>query len=290
MPEKVPYISHDEILRYEEILQICEAAASLGITRFKVTGGEPFVRRGVISFIRDLKRMPGVEQVTLTTNGLSLPLHLEELQAIGIDGINVSLDALSEPVYEKITGSRGAGRVLSAAEESAHAGIRTKINAVLLKENAGEWLPLLALADRMAAVRFIERMPVGAGNTRSSAMPASLLLQKAHETYTDLRPVKAAIGNGPAVYYETDRLKGKLGIISANSSPFCAGCNRLRLTSTGQLQTCLGFPPAADLREAVRAGADRTQLADMIVRTASAKPAGHASFYAASRQMNEIGG
>lgn len=293
MPEDVPSVPHEEILRYEEILRICEAAVSLGICRFKITGGELFVRRGAADFLRALKEMPGTAQVTLTTNGQLLELYLDELQKMPVDGINISLDALHEPIFEKITGSPGALKALSAVQKSAASGILTKINTVLLEENADEWLPLLALAEEMpVAVRFIERMPVS--EARAPIVPASVLLAKASAVYQDLHPVEEKLGNGPAVYYKSSRLQGHLGIIAANSSPFCSGCNRLRLTSTGKIQSCLGHPETTDLREAVRAGADTRTLAGLLAQAAAAKPAAHDFLHSTHgspvRYMNEIGG
>lgn len=164
MPEGMPSVPHDDILRYEELLRICRTVVQLGINRFKVTGGEPLVRKGCVRFICDLKAIPGAESVTLTTNGLLLKEHLSELVKGGIDGINISLDAVNEETFQWITGGKNASCVLSAIEAAAKSGIRTKVNTVLLRENSGSVPALAGLAQRLPVdVRFIELMPIGYG-------------------------------------------------------------------------------------------------------------------------------
>lgn len=149
MPSGVPDLGHDAIVRYEELLRFCQVAATLGIRKFKITGGEPFVRKGVMAFLKELCQLPLVESVTITTNGQLLEPYIPDLAAIGIDGINISLDTLDEEQYRRL--SKGAlAPVLDAIQASLAVGIRTKINAVLLDETKGQILKLAQLAEKAA--------------------------------------------------------------------------------------------------------------------------------------------
>lgn len=294
MPSPLPAIPHAEILRYEEFLRVCRAAISLGINRFKVTGGEPFARKGAADFIAALKAERGVICVTVTTNGTMLSDALPRLMQAGVDGVNISLDALNAVLYQSITGFDRAGDVLKAIIQCAQSGIRTKVNCVLLDCNRSDVLPIAELSrDLPLDVRFIELMPIGCG--RSFHGPSwdevfGLLKQQ----YPDLQPHGEKRGNGPAVYYASSLLKGRIGVIAANSHTFCGSCNRLRVTSTGMLKPCLSYGPAADLRALLRGGASDDALAQAIAGAVYAKPAAHcfsaAGGAAENRRMHEIGG
>lgn len=294
MPKGCKKRSHHEILSYEEILRICKLAISLGIVNFKVTGGEPFVRKGVVEFIARLKALEGVESVTLTTNGSLLVASLPELQRIGINGINVSLDALKREKYRAITGADYEKQVLDAITESAKMGIRTKINTVMLEENVDQYLGIARLAkDLPIGVRFIEVMPIGTGNH----MPGPTifdLLQMLKTEYPDLYPLEEKQGNGPAKYYTSRSLQGMIGVIGANTQGYCGQCNRIRLTSTGELKPCLCYENAFDLRESLRNGSTEEGITHRIQQAIGKKPASHCftdrSAITETRQMCEIGG
>lgn len=294
MPSSLPDIPHSEILRYEEILRICRAAITLGINRFKVTGGEPFVRKGAADFIARLKAEPDVKCVTVTTNGILLGSVLPRLIQAGIDGVNISLDAADASVYEAITGSDHAGDVLGAVAQCADSGIKTKVNCVVLDCNSDEFVPLAALGrDMPVDVRFIEVMPIGHG--RAFGGPGGdAVLERLKTVYPDLHYIDEKRGNGPAVYYASDMLKGRVGFISANSHKFCAGCNRVRLTSTGMLKPCLCYDAVSDLRALLRSGASDEELAKALAGAVYAKPSAHcfsdAGGMTEHRMMNEIGG
>lgn len=162
MPEDLPSLPHENILRYEELLRVCRAAAGLGIKNYKITGGEPLVRKGCPGFIRELKALPGVEHVTLTTNGVLLSDALEELAEAGIDGINISLDTLDPAQYARITGRDAFDRVMAGLRAALDRGVQVKVNCVPLGETGlEELLALAALAERYPLdVRFIEMMPI----------------------------------------------------------------------------------------------------------------------------------
>lgn len=294
MPDGVPFVPHEDILRYEEILAICRAALSCGITKFKVTGGEPFVRKGCFDFLESLKQLPGVTSVTVTTNGSLLIPYISKLKAIGIDGINISLDTLDPAQFRLLTGGHELAAVLASIEGSVKAGLPVKVNAVLLDEMRNQLLPLAGLSCRWPVdVRFIEVMPIG-GGVGYKGPSKEEALANLREAYGDLAETDERRGNGPAVYYRSKLLLGRIGFIAAESQPFCRTCNRLRLTSTGQLKPCLCYDTGIDLRPYVRGQRSFEALCRAIADTIWHKPAQH-SFHSAEditehRQMNEIGG
>ena len=293
--EGVPPTSHTDILRYEELLRVAQAAVSLGIDRFKVTGGEPLVRRGIVDFIRSLKALPGVRQVTLTTNGLHLPSLLDGLLDAGLDAVNISLDTRDNAQYQAITrSSHTADEVLHAVRLCAGT-LPTKINAVLLPETAAQLVPLARLAEELPVdVRFIERMPVGAADTGAKEPAHRETIDLLRAVWPDLHPVSEPRGNGPARYYASAKLHGCIGLIEAVSHAFCENCNRVRLTSTGPLKPCLCYEQGTDLGPLLRGGADDAALRDAIEQAVQGKPAAHcfSEQQAATerKSMNQIGG
>lgn len=294
MPDGISAVGHDDVLRYEEIVEICRAALRVGITKFKVTGGEPFVRKGAVGFIRELRRLPGVESVTVTTNGWLLAQVVPELRRIGVNGVNISLDSLNRVQYRAITGVDALPEVLQALRQCAAAGLPTKINAVLLADTKEQIAPLARLAEELPVdVRFIELMPIGCG-AYQQGYSGDEALAVLRDVYPDLAPLSVRRGNGPAAYYASRSLKGYIGMIAANSHVFCRQCNRLRLTSTGFLKPCLCYDDGADLRAAVRSGQGESLLAQAIEQAILRKPARHcfdeAKAVTERKAMNEIGG
>lgn len=292
--EGVPPTAHDDLLRYEELLRIAAAAVSLGLDRFKVTGGEPLVRRGCTDFIRALKALPGVKQVTLTTNGLLLPPLLDELCAAGLDGVNISLDTLDNAQYRQLTRrAHTADEVLDAVRLCA-ARLPTKVNAVLLPETADQLIPLAELSQTLPVdVRFIERMPLGAAQTDQTAS-ADHALARLRARWPQLGPITEPRGNGPARYFHAPELRGCIGLIDAVSHSFCDRCNRLRLTSTGFLKPCLCYDAGVELRPLLRGGADDAALRDAIRAAILQKPVAHCftqrDNITEHKSMNQIGG
>lgn len=293
--EGVPPTAHTDILRYEELLRVAQAAVSLGIDRFKVTGGEPLVRRGITDFIRTLKSLPGVKQVTLTTNGLLLPSLLDGLLDAGLDAVNISLDTRDNAQYQAITrSSHTAGEVLHTIRLCA-GRLPTKINAVLLPETAAQLIPLARLAEELPVdVRFIERMPLGVTDIGSAEPVHREVIDRLRAVWPDLAPVQERRGNGPARYYAASGLRGCIGLIEAVSHAFCASCNRVRLTSTGFLKPCLCYETGTDLKPLLRGGADDAALRDAIEQAVRDKPAAHCfaerQAVTERKSMNQIGG
>ncbi len=302
MPEEgIEKVSMSQILTYEEILRICRAAVSLGITRFKVTGGEPLVRKGCTSLCRDIKEIPGVQQVTLTTNGQQLAREAEALKAAGVDCVNISLDSLREDRFRQITGRGELSKTLEGLDAAISCGLKTKINCLLQRGfNEDELLDFAALAfERGIDVRFIEIMPVGFG-LPETGLSNEEVLRRLKEAYPDLEADGRVHGNGPAVYYRrssqagdsSGNSTGAIGLISAMHAKFCGSCNRIRLTSQGKVKPCLCYEDSFDLRPALDAGTQEA-LRDALAAAVEGKPAGHTfedRNTVEHRSMAEIGG
>ncbi len=280
MPEGVELVHMKNILTYEEIREIAEAGAQLGITRLKITGGEPLVRRGCCSLVRSLKEIPGIEQVTMTTNGVLLERYMPELAAAGLDAVNISLDTLDRSRFAKITGRDDLETVLAGIRAAAASGIGVKINAVLQKDvNEDEWEDLARLAEENALdVRFIEMMPIGAG-AMSRGVSNEELYEMIRERFPDAEEDPSVHGNGPAVYIRIPGWKGSIGFISAIHGKFCGTCNRIRLSAQGRLKPCLCYEETADLREILRLEEDpetrRVKLREALAQAIWQKPLQH---------------
>ncbi|MCL1805704.1 MAG: GTP 3',8-cyclase MoaA [Clostridiales bacterium] len=295
MPEDLPDIPHPEILRYEEILRVCAAATRLGIRNFRVTGGEPLVRRGCVDFIRKLGELPGVGKLMLTTNGVSLERCVPELVEIGIDSVNISLDALDRENYRMITGYDVFADVYRGIMAALAAGLRVKLNCVAMRGvNEEQLLPIAKLAARHPLdVRFIESMPIGAGKGFDPVTGKEIvaLLEK---HFPGLEEDRERRGFGPAAYYMHKDLLGRIGVIDAVSHGFCESCNRIRLTSDGLLKTCLYYSETVDLKPILRRGGDDSAL-EMAIREAVAHKKEKHLFHedrqeAEGRKMSQIGG
>ena len=293
MPEQgVDLCAHADLLRYEEIVAIARAALDCGMDTFKLTGGEPLVRRGVPVLVAALKKLPGTRQVTLTTNGLLLGDQLDALVAAGLDAVNVSLDTLNETQYHTLTRRAFAPGAVVDTVRAAARRLPVKINAVLLPETADQWLPLARLAhDPGVDVRVIEQMPIGKGEA-DPGLTGDKVLAALRQTWPDLVPCHEHRGNGPAHYYKSAELTGRIGFIDAVSHRFCASCNRLRLTCTGMLRPCLCYDDGTDLRALLRGGAGPDELKKAVEQAIAAKPEGHCfgAGHGSRQTMNRIGG
>ncbi|MCL2608603.1 MAG: GTP 3',8-cyclase MoaA [Treponema sp.] len=277
MPEDgVPHIPRREVLSFEEVLRLCRIFAELGIKTVRITGGEPLVRRDVVGFVRSLKRIPGITRVSMTTNGVFLGKHLQSLADSGLDAVNVSLDTLDDEVFARLSRGKDIGNILSAIDRAYDLGLVVKINCVPVKGfNEGEIVRLAALAkDRRIYVRFIELMPIGVA---ASLAPVSLpeITAALEAEFGPLEPSAIKPGDGPAAYRTPAGFAGSIGLIGALSSCYCQTCNRLRLTSAGQLQPCLAGTMGADLRELLRGEAGDGRIVDAILGLIANKPAEH---------------
>lgn len=296
-PEGVKGITHDEVLSFEEIVMICRSMATLGIRKIKLTGGEPLVRKGLISLVRQIKAIKGIEEITLTTNGFLLSEQLEELIEAGITQINVSLDTLDAQRFREITRIDGLDSVLKAIYQTAHSRLGTvKVNVLAAQGmNEGELIDLAALAkEEPIHIRFIELMPIGRG-TIMAPIKKEEIIHQLEEKYGKLVPYFGKMGNGPAQYYEVEGFKGKIGFISAVSDCFCEDCNRVRLTANGFLKLCLHSTKGLDLRKLLRSGIEQEALTKTIEAMIKEKPERH--YFNESRKkqiedkmMSQIGG
>ena len=279
MPEGIRKVPMEKILTYEQITEICEAGVSLGITKFKITGGEPLVRLGCPDLVGMIRGIPGVEQITMTTNGMFLAEMLPELMKKGLDAVNISLDTLKPEVFRYITGKDALPAVLAGIHAAAGSGLKVKINVVLQQGvNDGEWEDLLLLAkDRPVDVRFIEMMPIGYGKG-CPEVSNDVILGKIRQKYPGTAEDQSVHGNGPARYVRIPGFLGAAGFISAMHGQFCASCNRIRLTSQGRLKPCLCYGDTVDLMDVFRMQdreKRRSLLEERIARAIRMKPEAH---------------
>ena len=299
MPRKgLPKLSHEEILTYEEILRILRVATTMGITKVRVTGGEPFARKGLLSFLERLTSLPGLQDISLTTNGVLAAQHLQHIWEMGIRRINISLDTLSRERYRQITGIDGFDRVWESIDKARTIGFDPiRINMVVIAGlNDHEVLDFARLSITSPyQIRFIEYMPIGPAEFSASSrfVPTSVIKEKV-EALGPLIPVNNSRFDGPAQRYRLEGARGELGFISPISEHFCGRCNRMRLTADGKLRDCLLSDLSVDLKGPIRAGISDAELANLLVEAAGLKPSGHtalsSSIIAPSGTMSSIGG
>ena len=278
MPENgIELCRHDEVLRYEEFVRLCRIFAALGMKKVKITGGEALVRKDALHLMYAIKNIEGIEQVTLTTNGILLGDYLDDLVKIGIDGINISLDSLDSEEFKRITRVGDVEKVKASLKKSVqYPQLKLKINCVPFDGENQKLLDLVALAkDNPLHVRFIEIMPIGEGK-KYHFMQEDTIKALIEEKYGKLTPCLEKLGNGPSHYFSLQNFQGKIGFISAISHKFCHECNRIRLTCTGYLKTCLQYEIGVDLREMLRQGASDSMLENAVKQAVLKKPLEHA--------------
>jgi cyclic pyranopterin phosphate synthase len=300
-PEGVPLYAHDDILRYEEIAIVVRAAVALGIRKVRLTGGEPLARLGLADLVAMLARIPGIDDLSLTTNGTLLPRYAQALAQAGLQRVNVSLDTLRPERFAAIT-RRGSLEATLAGIEAAHqAGLEpVKINSVVIRGlNDDEVVDLARKSvDDGWHIRFIEWMPVGETVSPGQAWGKSVVTAaeirgKIEAALGPLEMAKMPSGAGPARYYRLPGATGTVGFITPVSEHFCGQCNRLRLTSDGQLRPCLLSDHEIDLRTPLRRGAGVGEIEALLKRGIATKPEQHhlqASDSAEKRVMSQIGG
>ncbi len=266
-----------DVLTLEEILEISRIFVSLGIRKIKLTGGEPLVRKGVSGLIKEMKQIPGLYDLSLTTNGVLLPKYIDELKNAGLKRINISLDTLQKEKYKIITGSAQFYDVVKGIEMALNKNFSpVKINVVLLNGiNSDEILDFIMLTQKKdLIVRFIELMPTSSRlNWNKYFFNGKSVLEKAKQL-GEIENQNIFKGFGPAEYYRVKGYKGYFGSIRALSSPFCSQCNRLRLTSTGKLFLCLHNNVSFDLKDLLRNG-NEDQIKQMIKYGVLHKPKSH---------------
>ncbi len=280
MSEDMTFLPKADLLTLEELDRLCSAFIAKGVRKLRLTGGEPLVRRNVMSLVRSLSRHLGsgaLRELTLTTNGSQLARFAGELADCGVRRINVSMDTLDPAKFRAITRWGDLDKVLAGIEAARSAGLAVKINAVALKGLNEEEIPSLMqwAHGKGMALTLIEVMPmgdIGAGRI-DQYVPLSLLRARLAKQYT-LTDLDDDTG-GPARYVGVNETGGKLGFITPMTHNFCESCNRVRITCTGTLHTCLGHEDASDLRKPLRASADNELLSAAIDRAIGLKPKGH---------------
>ena len=280
MSEDMTFLPKADLLTLEELDRLCSAFIDKGVRKLRLTGGEPLVRRNVMSLVRSLSRhlkTGALNELTLTTNGSQLARFAGELADCGVRRINVSLDTLDPVKFRAITRWGDLDKVLAGIEAARSAGLAVKINAVALKGLNEEEIPSLMewAHGKAMTLTLIEVMPMGEiGEGRiDQYVPLSLLRARLAKQYT-LTDVDESTG-GPARYVRVNETGGKLGFITPMTHNFCESCNRVRITCTGTLHTCLGHEDAADLRKPLRASAENELLSAAIDRAIGLKPKGH---------------
>ncbi|MCS7178883.1 MAG: GTP 3',8-cyclase MoaA [Anaerolineae bacterium] len=282
MPEEgVVQCSHQDILRHEEIVRIVRIAVETGFMHIRLTGGEPLVRRGIVDLVAELARIPGLDDLSMTTNGILLRQYAKALARAGLRRINLSLDTLRPERFRQITRWGNLEDVLAGREAALAAGLRPiKINMVVIRGlNDDEVVDMARKTiEPDWHVRFIEVMPLGAGVRwfGDGVVPAAEIRARIEEAVGPLTPVHGEVGIGPARYYRLPGAAGTVGFIGAVTEHFCHFCNRLRLTSDGRLLPCLLSSATIDLRTPLRNGATDEELRALFMQAVVAKPRGHA--------------
>jgi GTP 3',8-cyclase len=293
--EGLQFIPEHKLLSNEEIVRVVKSAAELGITKVRITGGEPLVREGIVEIVRDIKAILGIKEVCITTNGILLGKYAEALVEAGLGRVNISLDTLRADAYSSITRGGDLNKVLEAIEVSIMKGLKVKLNVVVVKGfNEEDIFDLVEMAEQKPIdVRFIELMPIGQGKQNKGLSTAEL--KELILTKKDLKPCEVLSSQaGPAKYFKTEKGVGRIGFISPMSHSFCENCNRIRITAEGFLKQCLHWKHGTDLREILRSGVSDEKLRDIISEGIFNKPEQHNfkdnSLDSDERSMYEIGG
>ena len=282
MAEEMTFLPRDQVLSIEEFAQLGEAFVELGVSKLRITGGEPLVRRGAVQLMERLGQLPGLRELCLTTNGTHLPQYAQALKDAGVTRINISLDSLNPARFRQLTRFGDLQQVLAGIKAAQAAGFaRIKLNCVALKHyNADEVPALVRFAlDEGLDISFIEEMPLGRidEHGRAAEFVSSAELRDSLAAHWALAPLSQADHrSGPARYWQVPGYGSRIGFISPHSENFCGSCNRVRVTATGRLLLCLGQENSVDLRAALRESDNPPQrLRERIVAAMANKPEKH---------------
>jgi len=295
--ELTPKLSHDDILSYEEILRLVAIGVRLGVTKVRITGGEPLVRKGVYEFFSALTSIEGLTDVALTTNGVFLADNIEKIRSVGIQRINISLDSLNRKKYQHITGQDCFDQVWRGIEKAKQTGMNPiKLNVVMLRGiNDDEILDLARLSfTHPFHIRFIEYMTIGTNRVHIGDTLLTPEIEERISSLGRLNALEKGEKDGPAEMYQLEGAMGKIGFISALSHHFCHLCNRIRLTASGQLRPCLLSDHEVDIKGPMRKGCSDKDLEDIFRKAVNQKPIGHQMAadhpVRIATQMSSIGG
>lgn len=297
-PNGKEWLNHADILTYEELLRLITIFSREGITKIRLTGGEPLIRKDIVSFVQAITDMNTIDDLSLTTNGSLLPPMAHDLKAAGLNRVNISLDTVNPASFARLTTCGRLDDTLRGIESALEAGLTPlKLNVVLteaLRESDLAYF-IEQVYQHPLAVRFIEYMPIGGSGIGSGPDIARVKKLLSVAGRGILNPVDNIRGNGPARYYKLPRARGTFGFITPISNHFCGECNRMRLTADGKLRPCLLSNVEFDVKTPLRSGVSDTELAMIFHEAIKAKPEGHtlcrASGYPAfQRSMSQIGG
>ena len=293
--EGVDWMPREDILSFEEILHLIQISTQLGFRRFRITGGEPLVRKGVLNFLHQAAQIPGVDDLMITSNGILLSEMAFDLKAAGVQRVNISLDTLNPARFAEITRGGDVSKVIQGIFRALEAGLKpVKINVVVMRDfNIQELPTLLTLANEYPLhIRFIELMPIGSSSERRlDFVPIQEMKEILGIKVTT--PANDIPGGGPAEYFRPKGFQGSVGFISALSRHFCHTCNRIRLTADGKLRPYLHNKQEFDLRQALRQGSSDSELMDLFAKAVWRKPQEHhmnEESLQGERFMSQIGG
>jgi cyclic pyranopterin phosphate synthase len=306
MPQELQeWLPREEILTFEETLRLIRVATELGVSKVRITGGEPLTRRDVVDFIRRIPEIPGIRSIGLSTNGTLLARETaprktmaSALRAAGVESVNISLDTLDRALYSQITGRDFHEHVLRGIDAAISAGFeQIKLNTVLMRgRNEDQLIPLIEFAaERDLILRFIEMMPVSTTEVLDDKnfMPVNEAKRMIESRHGRLIPETEFRTNGPATYYQIPERRQRIGFIGAMTNlHFCESCNKLRLTCDGRLRPCLGSYLEFDIMKPLRAGASDQELKQFFLDVVDRKPEQHdfRQNYQPNRKMIAIGG
>lgn len=302
MPEEgIDYVSRKDLLSYEEMLRLAEILGRNGVNKIRITGGEPFIRKSLMSFLERLKAVPGIDKLHITTNGTLTKGLGAELKRIGVDGVNLSLDSLDRWKFEKITRRDKLPEVIETMHELIDAGLKLKINMVVMEQhNTEDIIPMAELGKELPIdVRYIEEMPFNGGNrVPTLKWDHRHILEILKNKYPELQELPVA-KSSTSRNFKVPGFKGDLGIIPAFSRTFCGTCNRIRVTPQGDLRTCLYGAPALQLRDLLRSEENDEKVLEAIQAAISKRALNgfeaeeqkrKGSSRSASESMSTIGG
>jgi cyclic pyranopterin phosphate synthase len=295
--EGMQFAPRPELLTNDELLLAIQAAATAGFRKIRLTGGEPTLRRGIVELVRAIKDIPGIEHIAMTTNALRMNRLAAPLRAAGLDRVNISIDSLDSTKFQQMTRGGSLGDVWTGIEACDAAGLAPiKLNTVIVRGlNDDEVVSLAALTMRYAwELRFIEVMPLTgvAGLAQEGIISSTEIRERIAAAFGPLDELERP-GSDPARNYRIPGAPGRLGFISSVSDPFCATCNRMRLSADGRLHLCLLRDDEVDLRSAIRSGASAEQVEQIIRHAVMVKPWGHGlpeGVLPTQRGMSELGG
>ncbi|MGH1485353.1 MAG: GTP 3',8-cyclase MoaA [Cellvibrionaceae bacterium] len=300
MAEEMQFVKREELLTIEEMTLVATAFTELGVSKIRVTGGEPLIRRNIITLFENLGKLEQLKELTLTTNGSQLKKLSQQLIETGVKRVNISLDSLKEKRFQSITRTGELKTVLEGIDSAIETGLRVKINSVILKNrNSDEVVDLINfIVNKKIDISFIEEMPLGVidEHNRKEEFVSSKTLRDIIQSRFSLLPTEASdVTSGPSRYWKIKGHQSNVGFISPHSENFCQTCNRVRLTATGQLLLCLGNEHSVDLKSVVREHPNNISLLKKTILDAmNIKPEAHDFTLAETPQilrfMNTTGG